>query len=401
MRKIVSIILRLSLAIVFSLAYFIGPLPIKAKTPSTIKELRANLEELKAKSYDTQKKKQSTQQEIAAKKQNISKAYNEKNEIADKVEETKNKIIESEDGIKKALADIDNVLRYYQLNTDNSKYMSYVTGASSTTDMIMRASAVEQITTYYKNKVESLKNLIKEKQQLQVDLTNQSAELDTKIDNYANALDTLTEDLAVYNDVYEDLDTQIERAEEQIKYYKTICNSEDQQLSTCTNDPQSYGWTKPLVKGRVSSDFGYRSSLGDYHYGVDIAGNPEGTPEYAAAAGRVAFIKRYYNGGNTVYIYVTVNGQKYTLEYAHMLTVNVQKNQIVTVDTVVGTVGGYTTSALLFPATGYDHGSYGAHLHFGVAKGWYGVDYNSWSQWQAHNVRAPGIPKPGVWWYHR
>lgn len=404
MMKYVKGFFQIFFVIAITFVYLFSPLTVQAKDAITIQSLKSNLQVLQNKEKDAANQKTKTQDEINNDKQRISSAYTEKESIANQVEETKNKVEESQNEIERTSKDIDSILKYYQLSMNSQEFMEYITGASTTTEMIMRSSAVEQISTFYKNKIETLQDLIVKNQQLQIDLTEQNKDLDSKINNYANALDTLSDQLDQYNDVYEDLGTQIERAQEQIKYYQSVCNSETQDISTCSNDPQSYGWLKPLEKGAVISEFGYRPSMGDYHYGVDIyIGNSklEGTPEYAAASGRVAFIKRYTRGGNTAYIYVTVNGKKYTLEYAHMLTVNVTKNQIVTTGTVIGTMGGYTTSANLFPKTGYDYGSYGAHLHFGVATGWYGVDYDTWSQWQAHNVRAPGIPSKGVWWYRR
>ncbi len=404
MKKLVKGIVQIIFAILISFVYLFSPLTVEAKEATTIQTLKSNLQVLLNKEKDTENKKAKTQEEIANDKKNISNSYTAKESIANQVEDTKNKIEESQRDIEKTGKDIDSILKYYQLTMDSNEYMKYITGASTTTDLIMRASAVEQISTFYKNKIEKLKQLILDNQKLQSDLVDQSKELDQKINDYASALDSLSDQLDQYDDVYEDLSTQIERAQEQIKYYQSVCSSETQDISTCTNDPESYGWLRPLEKGVLISEFGNRPSMGDFHYGVDLGiGNSkiEGTPEYAAAAGRVAFIKRYPKGGNAVYLYVTVNGQKYTLEYAHLLTVSVKKNQIVTTDTVIGTMGGYTTSANLFPKTGYDYGAYGAHLHFGVAKGWYGVDYDTWSQWQAHNVRAPGIPAKGVWWYRR
>ena len=63
------------------------------------------------------------------------------------------------------------------MDNNNSEYFDYITSSSSTTELIMRITAVEQITTYYKDRIESLKNLITEKQNLQVELANKNEEL--------------------------------------------------------------------------------------------------------------------------------------------------------------------------------------------------------------------------------
>ena len=69
-----------------------------------------------------------------------------------------------------------------------------------------------------------------------------------------------------------------------------------------------------------------------------------------------------------LYINVVVGGQKYTTYYYHLLKVNVKVGDVVTQNTVIGTVGGYSTSTA---HGGYDTCTTGAHLHFGVAKGFF------------------------------
>lgn len=398
MKRILKDIINIILAILVTFSYLFTPLmKVEAKEATTIAELKEQLEKLKKEKQDNINKKEETQSEIKTKKNNIYKAYKEQEEIAKEVEDAKAKVEEAEEALEETGKDIDNILKYYQLTNNSNEYIGYITGASSTTELIMRASAVEQISTYYKNKLEELKNLIKEKEELQVELHEKDQELDKKIDNYSNALSQLNDTLAALTDISLDIDEQIKAQESTINYYKSVCDSETQKLSTCTNDPQSYGWLKPLVKGRITSNFGWRN--GSFHNAYDIGGNAEGTPEYAAAAGRVAFtVTRSSCGGNRAYILVTVNGVRYTLEYAHMLELKVKAGQVVTTDTVIGTVGGYSTSTA---HGGYDRCSGGMHLHFGVAKGWYTVDYSAWSKFIANAIQPPGFPAVGVWWYKR
>ena len=389
----------IKLLIIFILLLVIVPSNVKGKEAKNILELKEFLEDLKRQKQEQANKKQETQSEINTKKNNIYNAYKEKEGIATEVEDAKNKIIESQNQIESASKDMDNILKYYQITSSNGKsFMDYIEDASTITDMIMRAKAVDQITTYYDNKINNLKKLITEKQNLTEELNTKNKQLDVSIDNYSNALSSLNNQMALINEVSLDIDTQIKAQENTLKYYQSICDSETQALSTCTKDPQSFGWLKPLNKGRITQAYGYVG--GSYHNGIDIGGNPEGTLEYATAAGRVAsIVYKSSCGGNIVYIHTTVNGQKYTLEYAHMLEIKVKLNQIVTTDTVIGTVGGYSTSK--YYSGSYDGCAYGAHLHYGVAKGWYHVDYNTWSQFTAHRIQPPGFPNVGGWFYKR
>ena len=59
---------------------------------------------------------------------------------------------------------------------------------------------------------------------------------------------------------------------------------------------------------------------------------------------------------------------KYTTYYLHLLKYNVKVGDIVTQNTVIGYVGGYSTSKA---HGGYDGCTTGAHLHYGVQSGWY------------------------------
>lgn len=115
------------------------------------------------------------------------------------------------------------------------------------------------------------------------------------------------------------------------------------------------------------------------HHGIDLGGNSEGTPVYAAAPGEVARIVRKSScGGNMVYVYHVVNGKKYTTVYMHMLSIssNIKKGSIVYDTTQIGTVGGGSTAS---NRGGYDRCTSGAHLHFGMANGWNAVGFNAYS----------------------
>ena len=127
------------------------------------------------------------------------------------------------------------------------------------------------------------------------------------------------------------------------------------------------------------------------HVGEDIIA--EGTPVYAAASGTV--VATYYRqrcGGNEVFIYSYVNGKYYTHYYYHLLSFNVNLGDVVTQDTIIGYVGGgYSTSATY---GGYDNCTTGAHLHFGVAKGYYNVNTGIVT---SNIITPPGFPNMYGW----
>src|SRR5574344_892851 len=203
MMKYVKGFFQIFFVIAITFVSLFSPLTVQAKDAITIQSLKSNLQALQNKEKDAANQKTKTQDEINNDKQRISSAYTEKESIANQVEETKNKVEESQNEIERTSKDIDSILKYYQLSMNSQEFMEYITGASTTTEMIMRSSAVEQISTFYKNKIETLQDLIVKNQKLQVDLTEQNKDLDSKINNYANALDTLSDQLDQYNDVYE------------------------------------------------------------------------------------------------------------------------------------------------------------------------------------------------------
>lgn len=120
------------------------------------------------------------------------------------------------------------------------------------------------------------------------------------------------------------------------------------------------------LKGKVTSPFGaYRlyneKRLGD-HRGVDIGGNPAGTPIKATNSGVVAFAKPLPAYGSTV---VIDHGQGVHSIYMHLSKTLVKAGQFIDKGTVLGRVG----------STGI---STGPHLHWGISIHDTRVDPISW-----------------------
>ena len=66
--------------------------------------------------------------------------------------------------------------------------------------------------------------------------------------------------------------------------------------------------------------------------------------------------------------------------------------------TVVGTVGGGKGTR------SYDSCSTGAHLHYMIAKGWYGESYTTYSKFLANTLNPKdilGLPSKGTYWSSR
>jgi murein DD-endopeptidase MepM/ murein hydrolase activator NlpD len=127
-------------------------------------------------------------------------------------------------------------------------------------------------------------------------------------------------------------------------------------IPTPLPSPSPSGWQRP-VAGSITSDYGWRrdpiTGVRKFHYGIDIAA-PLGTPVRAARSGRVV-IAAANNGWNDGYgnFVVIDHGDGTRSYYAHLSSVNVAVNQVVSNSTMIGQVGSTGSST-------------GPHLHFEV-----------------------------------
>jgi len=381
--------------ITFSLVSFLGIsillMPINAHAAAeTLGDLRKDYESLLAEKRAAERKSDAAKAEIAAKEAAIKKAENDLNEAEIEQKEAEEKIEESNKNIESLKLESEKVLLYMQQMQSENAYVEYVTGSSSMTELITRIEAVKQITGYIQDTVNNLKNEIKANEELKKELEIKQKELEEQIVKYENTITKLHSDAASYDKFALGLDERIQIAKDAYENNKKIClnnigkTDDSVRLSDCSKVPANSGWLKPLNKGVTTSTVGSR--WGSYHNALDIGGNGEGTPIYAAAAGRVSGkISRYWCGGNMLYIDVMVGGQQYTTYYYHLLRFNVNVGDIVTQGTIIGYVGGGASTSKKYG--GYDSCTTGAHLHYGVQKGY----YNS----RTGIVRSKVITPPG------
>lgn len=330
-----------------------------------LKKDEANMAALIKKEKETQKKIEKAQKETSTLNANIVKYQEE-------IENSRAKIDELNKSIEEKHKEIDSLLSFLQVSNGENVYLEYVFQATSFTDFIYRSSVVEQLSKYNDNLIDEMHNMIEENKKLQETLNKQIKESESNIEKLEAVLKKYDIDMNDLDDEQETVEERIKARKVEIKgfeetYKKNKC-SEDMEIDACLGVPYSDSFTRPLSQGKVTSEFGSRTDpvtgkQYSYHRGIDIGGNPTGTKIYASAAGRVTSIVR--NGkevGNAVYIQHTVKGVKYRTVYMHMNSINVKIGDIVTITSVVGTVGNTGKST-------------GAHLHFGVIKDWTGSTY--------------------------
>lgn len=344
------------------------------------KEYQELLNEKKANDNQTQ----AAKDKIAANERAVKQAEQDKTSAEKAIVDAQEAIEASNVKIAELTKESEKVLLYMQQMKSQNAYLEYITGASSMTDFITRVSAIEQITNSIKTTMDDIKVEIENNKKLKLELEAKKKKLEEQMVTYRNIISQQYSKMDEYDKFALGINEKIDNAKVNLNSWVESCARyapSKGDSANLNNDclppngiPGNGAWLKPLNSGRVSSTMGYRvhpvtGKPYDYHNAVDIAGNREGTPVYAAASGRVSGkIPRYSCGGNMLYIDVTVGGQRYTTYYFHLLNFNVNVGDVVTQNTIIGWVGGGSTST---SNGGYDKCTTGAHLHFGVQKGFY------------------------------
>ncbi len=375
----------------------------------TLGELKAEYQKKLDEKKENDNKTAEAKADIAAKEQAIKKAEEDINKAIEEQRQVEANIEESNKRIETLTKETEKIIRYLQEMQGSNAYVEYVSGASTMTDFIMRVAAVEQVSDQVRVTMQQLEDEIARNEQLKKELIEKQEALKEQQEVLKKAIAARYNDIAGYDKYALDIDTQIkslktklDSAEKNCAAYapdkgddavissdcvKKVYNSAGQVVTIENGE-----WLKPLTSGVITSEIGYR--WGSYHNALDIGGNAEGTPVYAAAAGVVSGkIARYSCGGNMLYIDVTVNGQAYTTYYYHLLRFNVDVGDVVDQNTIIGYVGGTTTSTSY---GGYDYCTTGAHLHFGVATGF----YNGYSVPSSKVITPPGFPNSYGWRFY-
>ncbi len=363
-----------------------------ASQANTLAELRAELNSYIAKREAAKNKQNLTQNQINNNKNTIAANHTEIENNRKKIEEAIAQIAELDQEIQEMESKVQELLRADAISKGENVYLEYVFGAKDISDFIIRYSISEKIAAYNAETITDFESKIKENEKLKVDLANREAELNKQIESLESSIESLGNQYNSFVKEALSFDQEVKSTQEMINQYVAMGCKENEPFTSCANMKYDTGFIRPLTFGTRTSNFGYRinplnGAKYDFHSGVDIGGNAEGTNVYSAANGMVGkIIYRSSCGGNQVSIYHIINGVQYTTTYMHLLTVNVKVGDYVSRNTVIGRVGGgYGTMS-------YDKCSTGAHLHFSLAKGWYGSTYVSYYTWIA-NLLDGGAPQ--------
>lgn len=288
--------------------------------------------------------------------------------------------------------EIKRIMNYVQVSSGDSVYLDYMMGAQDFTDFIYRSAVSEQLAKYNTELIDSYNKAIETNNKRKVELANKRSELANKQVLLQSEYEKLGSRMSEYDDMEISITDEVKSLQELVKIYKDRGCTSDQDISTCGKAqlPSTTAFYRPLVSGYLTSWFGWRgcsdSRVSCYHSGLDFStSNKNNTPVYAIGSGMVASLTfKSSCGGNMVFIHhKTRNGTTYTSVYMHLYKINVSKGDLVTKDTVIGIMGGGST-------TPWDRCSTGAHTHLGIATGLYGIDYTSGSL-KSHYVDPASI----------
>lgn len=378
---------------------------IEAKT---LRDLKAELAAKEASLESGESQQQLTQQQIDQKKANISNINLEIENIdkemvnlTEEIEELNIEIVEKEEEIK-------NIINYYQLSNSESAYLEYVFEAATFTDFIYRMAISEQLSKYNDELVEEYHATIKRNEEKKEELSAKTIALNEKQKQLQTELVSLGDQLGSILDENTTLEEEIKSLKKVINTYENEykCGL-DEDINVCGGGrlPPDTAFYRPVVKGKVSSNYGSRcyrlngKTVCDFHYGMDISQTGHGTAVYSMAAGRVAYIEHQTKcGGNRVYIHHDVKGQKYTSAYFHLSHINVRVGDIVTTDTVIGGVGGNPSIET------YDGCSSGTHLHIQLSYTNISAGLSFYSRFTSKSFNPRNVvnlPAEGSWFYNR
>lgn len=374
MKKITYLIV-----IVFLLVLII-PSKIEAKT---LQDMYDQLADLQTKYNNNKNSKNLTQSQI-------NQLNGEITTISATIEKTRKEIKQAEIDIENSKTKIadkkvetDGLIQFLQVSNGGNIYLEYLFDAENYTDFIYRYEVVKQLTNYNSDLIDELEALILDLQAKEKELSEKTVKLENDRQELTKKVNTLSYSLANFESEGVDIEEDIADLKKVIKVYEDMGCSRNQDITTCAASINAFGWKYPMTKGCVTSEYtGFNQRLdysgGGGHHAIDLDCVGEGTNVYPAADGTIARIAFYDCGGNAVYITHTVNGKKYTSVYMHLLRIasGMYVGKVVTDQTVIGYVGGWSTSTA---NGGYDRCTTGAHLHFGIAEGHNAWDFNSYS----------------------
>ena len=337
-------------------------IPLSKTQATTLKEYEDAVEKYTAELQEKENQIASNEAEIEEIKQKIVSISNQIFQTETEIDNLEQEIEQSNQEIAQKGEESKSIMEYYQLANGDNAYLEYAFGAETITDMIYRASIVEQLTEYNDQIMKELEALIETNEQKTKELATKKEELAQLEKDLETEKAKIEEENAAIEETVPTVKEQIRVYQEQVDYWKAKgCTSNDILGVTCAVPPKvdtgnngsisidiigANGFRLPMNKGYLTQ--GYSGKNG--HMGVDFGSSNKSEEIYPVASGQVIYVGKDSYGANVVKIVHNVNGTLIFSTYAHMRAVYLKKGQIVTTSTLLGLMG----------STGW---STGPHLH--------------------------------------
>ncbi len=364
-------------------------------TNKTLGDLVKELDELEREAKETKDKIVRTEQDLINSQREVNQIYNEISNIEKEVISREAEIKELTIEIQEKDVEIKELMRFLQMSKNNSIYLEYILEADTLTDFIYRIAITEQLARHNNNQIEEMNKMIAINEQKKDDLKAKEIALGERQAKLKRTIVSLGEDRRHLSEFNISLGDEIKTSREVVEMYRKAGCKDHELISICANKllpPDTRFW-RPMVQGYVTSEYGPRihpiTGASSFHRGIDLSNSDRyNTLVYSTANGKVAFAGTYHDGrGYFVMIHHKINGKHYTSQYYHLKanSIRVKAGDVVTKDTIIGTMG----------TTG---GSTGEHLHFqlhhGLVNNWYESTFDP-----RLVVNFPSVRR--VFWYNR
>ena len=342
-------------------------------------EKEAEADRLAQKADKMQAEADELMRKISALQDQLNKAnteYNDAVEAHDAAIDAMNEAQERIDAAEARIAELqvhlsNRVTDMYKQGTTFDSMMGVLTGATSFEEFATGMSALQHISDNDAEMVQESKDVRAEAEAAHAEFSRQEAiaademkksqaakeSIEKTYKSMQTELDNVNEDILALRYQEEQARVSAEEAREKEEAARKAAQQAAQNLpststgvtSNAVNGSNVDGWANPLPGYAITSPFGPRPAIGDYHMGVDL-GAGTGTVACCMAPGTVTHAGWFGSGGKAVLV---SHGAGVVSWYLHASEILVSAGQQVTAGTPVIKVG----------STGF---STGPHLHFQI-----------------------------------
>lgn len=288
---------------------------------------------------------------------------------AKEVKEIKKRLVQAKKDAAQQYVRMKERIRF-MYEKSNFAYMELIFQAKSFSDMLNKATYIEQLSGYDRNMLEKYEETKRTIVELQKNLKEEQQVLDAALKETKTNASEMENLIGEKQEQIEAYDSDISNKEKAIKEYEDMIAAQDsliksleaqvaaaQKAAQAVSSNRVYGggvfsWPAPSYT-RISDDYGWRThptlKVQQFHNGIDMAA-PSGSAINAAADGEVVAASYSATMGNYIMIYHGSN--MYTI-YMHASSLAVSNGASVKKGQRIGSVG----------STGR---STGPHLHFSV-----------------------------------